>query len=313
MNQGMDHGHSHAASRSGLAQAFVLTALVLAVEVVGGLLAHSLALLADAGHVLTDVVALALAMVALRQAERPADDRRTYGYQRAGILVALLNGAILVLVVFAVLYEAILRLARHEPVDGRIVIGTALVAIAVNAFIATRLRDQHRDLNVRAVLLHVVSDLAASLGVVVAGAVILLTGWVAADPIVSIGISVLVAWSAIRLVMETTNILLEGAPKGLDMVRLRLAFEAVPGVRDVHDLHVWALSGSDLALSAHAVAANPELSGGDAEHLVRDLEQMLCDRFGIGHTTIQVEVCHPCAGDVHVAGAGAHNHPHARQ
>jgi cobalt-zinc-cadmium efflux system protein len=305
-----DHGH---ATGSALAQAFLLTAVVLAVEVVGGLLSHSLALLADAGHILTDVVTLGLAWFAVRQAARPADERRTYGYQRAGILSALLNGALLVLVVFAVLFEALRRLAQAEPVDGRIVIGTAAVAVAVNLFIALRLRGEgaEGDLNMRAALLHVLGDLAASIGVIVAGVVILLTGWLPADALVSIGISLLIAWSGLRLVAETTNVLLEGAPSGVDMARLRMAIESTAGVGSVHDLHVWALSGTERALSAHVVASDPELSGEDAEHLVRRLEQILCDEFDLGHTTIQVEVCHPCADDPHGGGAGAHNHPHA--
>jgi cobalt-zinc-cadmium efflux system protein len=309
------HTRSHLhgrASGGALAQAFALTAVVLAVEVAGGLLSHSLALLADAGHILTDVVALGLAWFAVRQAARPADERRTYGYQRAGILSALVNGALLVLVVFAVLYEAVRRLAQAEPVDGRIVIATAAVAVVVNLFIAVKLHGEggHGDLNVRAALLHVLGDLAASAGVILAGIVILLTGWLPIDPLVSIGISLLIAWSGVRLVAETTNILLEGTPAGLDMAQLRAQMESTSGVGGVHDLHVWALSGTERALSAHVVAADPELSGEDAEHLVRRLEQVLCDRFDLGHTTIQVEVCHPCADDPHGAGAGAHNHPH---
>src|SRR5579859_6235086 len=223
------HAHDH--DGRALAQALALTLLVLGVEVAGGLVAHSLALLADAGHILTDVVTLGLAWFAVRQARRPADDRRTYGYQRAGILSALLNGALLVLVVFAVLYEAVRRLAQAEPVDGRIVIGTAAVAVVVNLFIALKLHGQggHDDLNVRAALLHVLGDLAASAGVIVAGVVILLTGWLPIDPLVSIGISLLIAWSGVRLVAETTNILLEGTPAGLDMAQLRAQMEGTSG------------------------------------------------------------------------------------
>lgn len=293
-----------------LAQAFALTSVVLVVEVVAGLWAHSLALLADAGHLTTDVFALGLAWFAVRQAARPADERRTYGYQRAGILAALVNAMVLVLVVFAIGYEAVRRLADASPVDGRVVIGAALVAIASNAFIATRLRGDDGDLNVRAALLHVLGDLAASLAVVAAGVVILLTGWLPADPLVSMVVAVLIAYGATRLVLDTTHILLEGVPRGLDMAALRSAIEAEPEVSEVHDLHVWSLSGSESALSAHVVASRQGLSGEDAEHIVRDLERVLCDHFGIGHTTIQVEVCHPCVGDPHEAGVAQHNHPH---
>lgn len=309
----MAHAHIHSrGSRGALAQALVLTAAVLAVEVVAALLSHSLALLADAGHLLTDVAALALSWFAVRQSARPADERRTYGYQRAGILAALLNAAVLIVVVLAIGYEAVRRLAAPEPVNGVVVAVAALVAIAVNGYIATRLHGQAADLNVRAVLLHVLGDLAASAGVLVSGVVIWLTGWLPADPLISLVVGVLIAVGALRLLLDTVHILLEGVPEGLDVAALRREMSAADGIAEVHDLHVWSLSGTETALSAHVVAARRDLSGEDAEHLVRDLEARVCERFGIGHTTIQVEVCHPCEGEAHGDGAAAHNHPHAR-
>jgi len=293
-----------------LRQAFLLTALILLVETGAGLLSHSLALLADAGHILTDVVALGLAWFAVIQARRPADAQRTYGYHRVGILAAMANGAALILIVLAVAYEAARRFAHPEPVNGALVIVSALIAIAVNTFIALRLRGNDRNLNVRAALLHVLGDLAASIGVVVAGLVILLTGWLYADPIVSLGITALIAFSAIRIVLDTMNVLLEGVPTGIDLAEVRRTIAAVPGVNSVHDLHVWSLSGEQTALSSHVVVAE-ELLAADSEH-VRKVEEAICGRFGIGHTTIQVEACHPCAETVG-HGAGDHNHPHARE
>lgn len=312
---GLEHSHPHSldargTGRATLAQAFGLTALILAAEVGAALWSHSLALLADAGHMVTDVAALGLAWFALRQAERPADERRTYGYQRAGILAALANAAVLIVVVVAIGYEAVRRLAHPQAVDGRVVALAALLALITNGYIASRLHAGGDDLNVRAAMLHVLGDLAASAGVLAAGAVIWLTGWLPADPLVSIGVAVLIAVGALRLVLDTTHILLEGAPRNLDVAELRREIHLTDGVAEVHDLHVWSLSGTESALSAHVVAARRDLSGEDAEHLVRSLEQRLCDRFGIGHTTIQVEVCHPCQEEAHGPGAPAHNHPH---
>jgi cobalt-zinc-cadmium efflux system protein len=285
-----------------------LTAVILGLEAVAGLLSHSLALLADAGHVLTDVVALGLAWFAVVQARRPADAQRTYGYHRVGILAAMANGATLILIVVAIAYEAARRFAHPEPVNGGLVVVSALVAVGVNGYIAFRLRGNERNLNVRAALLHVLGDLAASVGVIAAGIVILLTGWLYADPIVSLGITVLIAFSAIRIVFDSMNVLLEGVPSGIDLEEVRRTVATVPGVNSLHDLHVWSLSGEQIALSCHLVVAE-ELLAAESEHLVRKVEEAICGRFGIGHTTIQVEACHPC-GESLGHGVGDHNHPH---
>ena len=298
------------AELSGLAlrQAFFLTTAILIVEAAAGMLAHSLALLADAGHILTDVVALGLAWFALEQAKRPPDLRRTYGYHRVGILTALANGATLIVIVIAVAFEAARRLSHPEPVQGALVIGSALVAIAVNAVIAFRLKAvSEGSLNVRAALLHVMGDLAASGGVVVSGIVILASGWYLVDPIISLAIAVIIAWGAVRIVLDTGNILLEGVPGGVDLAAIRTSIGGTQGVDSVHDLHVWALSPEHLALSCHVVVSEERLSEG--EHLVRRLERALCADFEIGHTTIQVEACHQCEAPDD-RGAEAHNHLH---
>jgi cobalt-zinc-cadmium efflux system protein len=294
---------------SALRQAFLLTALILLIETVAGVFSHSLALLADAGHILTDVVALGLAWFAVVQARRPADAQRTYGYHRVGILAAMANGATLILIVVAVAFEAARRFANPEPVNGGLVVAAALVAVGVNTFIALRLRGNQRNLNVRAALLHVMGDLAASVGVIVAGLVILLTGWLYADPIVSLGITALIAVSAIRIVLDTMNVLLEGVPSGIDLEEVRRTVAAAPGITSVHDLHIWSLSGEQIALSCHVVVPE-ELLAADSEHLVRKVEEAICGKFGIGHTTIQVEACHPCDAALG-HGVGDHNHPHA--
>jgi len=283
-----------------------LTLAVLLIEFGGGLLSHSLALLSDAGHVLTDVFALGLAWFAVEQAKRPPDRRRSYGYQRVGILAALVNAATLIVVVGAIAVEAVRRLMAPEPVQGGLVIATALVAIAINAFVILTLRGGGSNLNLRAALLHVTGDVAASAGVVVAGAVILFTGWLYIDPLLSLGIAALIAYGAWGIVRETVNLLMEGTPREIDLAEVTRQITRTPRVTGLHDLHVWSLASDQMALSCHVVVG--DISLGDAEHVVRDLEHRLCDGFAIGHTTIQVESCHPC-GEIH-HGPGEHNHPH---
>jgi cobalt-zinc-cadmium efflux system protein len=289
-----------------LKKALALTCVIIAVELAGGLVSHSLALLSDAGHVLTDVFALGLAWFAVEQSKRPADRRRSYGYQRVSILAALVNSVTLIVIVIVIAFEAVRRLTHPEPVQGAVVIVSALVAIAVNVYVVFGLRGHGKSLNLRAALLHVTGDIGASVGVVVAGAVILLTGWLYIDPILSLGIAVLIAYGAWRIVQETVNLLLEGTPADINLSDVTSEITKTEHVISVHDLHVWALSSEAMALSAHVVLEECPL--GDAEHVVRDLEGRLCGRFAIGHTTIQVESCHPC-GEIH-HGGGEHNHPH---
>ena len=283
-----------------------LTLGILVLEVAGGLASHSLALLSDAGHVLTDVFALGLAWFALEQAKRPADQKRSYGYQRVGILAAFVNALTLTAVVLGIGFEAVRRLMAPEQVHGGLVIATALAAIAVNVFVILTLRGAGDSLNLRAALLHVTGDVAASAGVVIAGAVILLTGWLYIDPLLSLAIAALIAVGALRIIRESVNLLIEGTPPDVDLAAVRRQITRTPRVTGVHDLHVWALSPHEVALSCHVVVG--DISLGDAEHVVRDLEHRLCDAFAIGHTTIQVESCHPC-GEIH-HGTGEHNHPH---
>lgn len=283
-----------------------LTVVVLIVELAGGLASHSLALMADAGHVLVDVFALGLAWFAVVQARRPADVKRSYGYQRAGILAALVNAGVLVLVVIAIAYEAGRRIVSPEPVSGGIVIIAALIGGAINAYVVFGLRGHAHNLNLRAAMLHVMGDVGAAVGIVIAGTVILLTGWTYIDPLLSLGIAVLIGIGALRIVREAVNLLLEGTPREIDLDAVTGEIKRTNRVTSMHDLHVWALSSEETALSVHVVLEDCPLA--EAEHVVRDLEARLCERFDIGHTTIQVESCHPCGEIIH--GAGAHNHPH---
>jgi cobalt-zinc-cadmium efflux system protein len=283
-----------------------LTLVILVIELAGGLVSHSLALLSDAGHVLTDVFALGLAWFAVAQARRPADWRRSYGYHRVGVLAAFVNAITLIVIVLAIGVEAVRRLIAPAPVEGGIVIATALAAIAINTFVLLTLRSESHNLNLRAALLHVTGDLAAAAGVVVGGAVILLTGWTYIDPLLSLAIAALIAYGAVGIVRETSNLLMEGTPRGVDLAAITREITGTKLVTGVHDLHVWALSSDEVALSCHIVIDDTSL--GNAEHVVRDLETRLCDQFSIGHTTIQVESCHPCGEITHAVGE--HNHPH---
>jgi cobalt-zinc-cadmium efflux system protein len=298
---------SRAGGRLGLALA--LTCGVFGIELAGGLVSHSLALLSDSGHVLMDVFTLALAWFALQQARRPADPSHSYGYHRASTLAALANSLLMFVIVLAIAYEAVRRLMHPAAVEAPVVMVAAGLGIVINTTVVLMLRGHGRSLNLRAAVLHAASDVAASIGVVVAGAIILLTGWLYADPLVSLVIAGLIAYGAWGIARETVHLLLEGTPREIDLDAVREAITRTGLVTGVHDLHVWSLSSEEMALSCHVIVAECPL--GDAEHLVRELEGRLCERFAIGHTTIQVESCHPCGEIKHAAGE--HNHPHGRR
>lgn len=293
---GHDHGdhagHAHGpgawrgTDRRALLAAAGLTAGFMLVEAVGGLVTGSLALLADAGHMLSDSFSLFLALGAVLLAARPVTAKRTYGYKRAEILAALVNGVLLAVVAVWIVVEAIRRL--NEPVEilGGGMLAIALVGLAVNLIAAWILARASGDsLNVKAAFRHVLADIAGSLGVILAAGVILATGWEAADPIISIVISVLIAASAWSVVRESVDILLEAAPSGLDTEEIGNAMAAEPRVEQVHDLHVWEITSGMPMLSAHVLVG----AHADCHRARLVIEAMLHERFGIEHTTLQVE------------------------
>jgi len=286
------HGHDHAlderlrSDRRALGIALALILGLMAAEVAFGLVASSLALLADAGHMLTDAFALGFALVAASLARRPPGGVWTFGFRRVEVLAALVNGILLALVALWILVEAILRLIDPSAVRGGIVLAVALVGVAVNLAAAAVLRGGRREsMNVRAAFLHVATDLAAFAGTALAGALILLFGWDRFDPLASIGVAGLMLWSGWRLVRASTEVFLERAPAGIDPEEVGRALVAEPGVVEVHDLHVWTVTSGFPALSAHVLVE----SDADCHGLRRELEQMLADRFGLLHTTLQVE------------------------
>ena len=273
-------------SRRALAVALALTASYTVVEVAGGVVAGSLALLADAVHMLSDNIALAAALVAAWLASKPATSGRTYGYKRAEVLAALANGVLLVALAIWIFVEAVVRLRDPGEVLGGWMLAIALVGMAVNVAAGLVLgRARSHSLNVEAAFRHVFADLLGSVGVAVAAVVILATRWVEADPVVSMLIGVLVLVSAWSILRDSTEILLESTPRGLDADALGHRLAGAPGVVEVHDLHVWTITSGFPALSAH-VLVRP---GEDCHGRRRELERLLHEEFGIEHTTLQVD------------------------
>ncbi|MCB8915217.1 MAG: cation transporter [Thermoleophilales bacterium] len=255
-------------------------------EIIGGLLTDSLALLADAGHMLSDSFSLFLALGAVALAARPATPRRTYGYKRAEILAALINGVLLVVVSVWIVIEAINRIGDPPDVLGGWMLVVAVAGLAVNLIAARVLaRSAGESLNVKAALRHVLADVAGSVGVILAAVIILTTGWELADPIVSIVISVLIATSAWSILRDSVDVLLEAAPPGLDTEEIGYSMASLSGVDQVHDLHIWQITSGMPMLSAHVLVA-PE---SDCHGIRRELEVLLDREYGIDHTTLQVE------------------------
>jgi len=284
---GHEHGHDHAshAGSRGLKGALILTTIFLVAEVVGGLMANSLTLLADAGHMFTDAGALAFSLFVAWLARQPATSRKTYGYLRWEILAALLNGAVLLAVSAGIVWEAILRLRAPEPVGTGLMLGVGAAGLLVNALSARLLHaGSAHSLNVRAAYLHVLSDLLGS-GAAVAAALVIRYGGVAiADPIASIVVTLLIVRSSWGLVRESVDVLLEATPAHIDLERVHGALQTVSGVESVHDLHVWTLTSGVVAMSAHALVPDPAAHQATLEAMTRAVAAL-----GIHHVTIQLE------------------------
>jgi cobalt-zinc-cadmium efflux system protein len=289
-NSHSGHIHTQRLARNSLRLAFFLTLIILIAELVGGLLANSLALLSDAGHVVTDIFALGLAWFATVQAERPPNARKTFGYHRVGILAAMVNAVTLIVIAFAILLEAVQRFQHPENVQPQIMFLAAGIGIFINLIIGFGLLKEASNLNIRAAMLHVFGDVGASAAVIVAGVIILFTGWTFVDPLLSVGIAVLIAVGAWRILRETTDILLEAVPKGVSMPGLVKDMKNVKGIEDVHDLHVWSITNNMYALSCHALIA--DLPPSDSSVILQSLNTMLSEKYHIGHVTIQFE-CDP--------------------
>lgn len=293
------HHHGGAKAPASIARAILITALFMVIELVGGIKANSLALVSDAAHMLTDIGALSLSLFALWVARRPSTRSMSFGYYRAEILGALVSGLLIWLIAGGLVYEAIQRLRSPPEVEGRLVFVIATIGLLANtANVLSLRRSKESNINVRAAYTHVLADAIGSVGAIIAGAVLWTTGWRPIDPLVTVIFSLLMLYSSWGLVSEAVGVLMESTPRGTDADKVHADLSALPGVRQVHDLHIWSVSAGRLALSVHLVAT------GESERLIEQANALLDSRHRIGHTTIQVEHpdrfrsdrCYDCAG-----------------
>lgn len=282
-----DHGHSHREkNRARLGITLVLTLVYMLAEVIGGYLADSLALMADAGHMLSDAAALALSLFAIWIAQRPATPRHSYGFYRAEILAALANGVTLVVISLVIFKEAYERLDEPHKVEGPLMMGIAVGGLVVNVIgMALLYSGRSESLNIRGAWLHLLTDALGSVAALGAGALVWLFGWEWADPVASILIAILVIYSSWDLLKESVAILMQSSPARLNMVEVEQALAGAPGVCSVHDLHVWTLTGGMESLSAHVVLRD----GHSQSEALAELRRLVHNQFGIDHITIQIE------------------------
>lgn len=280
------HGHTHHDHPHTMTWPLLLVLGFAVVEAVGGYLSGSLALLSDAGHMLVDALSLGLTAFAAFIVRKPASERHSYGLVRAEVMIALVNALFMFAVIIGIAWEAVQRLRTPHPVSGGIVLLLALAGVVINAGVAYQLHGQEQNINIRGALLHVLGDLAASVATVIAGAVIYSTGWTTIDPLLSLFVAVLIGVSALGLLREVVNILMESVPAHIDLAAVAREMAAQPNVTAVHDVHIWTLSSGLVALSAHVVIR--DLAGWPK--LLGDMRDMLAHRFDIHHITLQPEV-----------------------
>ncbi|HTC66501.1 MAG TPA: cation diffusion facilitator family transporter [Candidatus Acidoferrum sp.] len=287
------HAHNHAGHAhpvlepSVLGWAMVATLGLVVAEIFGGILGRSVALLNDAVHNLSDVPALGISYLAMRWARRPADDEKTYGYHRAGILAAFTNATVLVLLSLWLGYEAVQRFRSPVTVVESWMIWTSLAALAVNGGITLALVRGRGDLNLRSILVHNFGDALSNIAILVGAIVIHMTGLRWIDPLLGVAIGLLVLWSSIGILRQSSHILLEGRPQGMSVEDVARAVLTVPGVQEVHDVHIWSLGDAHNALSLHARI--PDMHLDECERILSDIQGKVADKFGIGHTTVQLE------------------------
>jgi cobalt-zinc-cadmium efflux system protein len=298
----MAHFHAHAHGKATgkiLLASLVVTLGFVAVEAMAGLRSGSLSLLSDAGHNFTDAFGLALAAAGFYFAAKPGDQLRTFGYQRMGVLAAFLNALLLVILSGALLWESYLRLMNPEPVSEGIMLWVAALGIAVNLGIAWSIGGHGHDLNLRAAWIHQMGDAASCVAIIAGALIIHYSGWLQIDPILSILISLVIVWTAWDIFKDSLNILLEGLPKGLRLAEVITGIRDVSGVIDVHDLHIWNLGAEERALSCHVLIEDVPPSA--SESILKDVNCVLQERFGIHHTTIQFEHTRCALADISCA------------
>ncbi len=299
------HQHSHGKA---LGWSTAVTLAFVVFELAAGLGAHSLALISDSGHNFTDALALILAAAAQRLESRPADDRKTYGYQRAGVLAAFINALALLAISAIIFWEAWFRLFTPPAVNDTTMGIVALAGIAVNVGIMMALHRGRHDLNIRAAWVHMLGDAVSSAAIVAGAVVIRFTGWHRIDPALSICIGVLIIWTAWDIIRESLNVLLEGIPQGMNLKAISNAVQTVPGVIDVHDLHVWTLGAGAHALSCHVLI--DDMPPSESHAILLRINEALC-AFHIHHSTVQFEHVRCALSDAPCSMlGGAHQHPH---
>ena len=289
------HTHSHSATVA-VKMALVVTLVLVATEFITGTLAHSLALVSDGWHNLTDLPSLTLAWLALYFEHKPPDHQKTFGYQRAGVLAAFVNALILTGVALFLCYEGYERIVHPEPVHASVMMAVGVMALVINGGITLAVARRRQDLNLRAVFIHNLGDTLSNIAIIVGGWLIRLTGQRFIDPLLAFLIGGMILWSSLGIIVESANILLEAAPKGMSLKSVANTMLAVPGVREVHDFHIWSLGSSLTALSCHVQILDMPTS--ESERIGQRIREVLGDEFGITHTTIQFEHTHP-PGDFH--------------
>ena len=303
------HHHTHGAGKV-LTWSTAATLIFVAVETAAGFWAHSLALLSDAGHNFTDALALVLAAVALRYQSKPPDEKKTYGYQRAGVLAALFNALTLVVIALFIFWEAWERLMAPEAVHDTVMLVVALLGVVLNGAIMMSLHRGRSDLNIRAAYVHMLGDAVGAVGIVAGSILIHFTGWLRVDPILSILIGAMIVWTAWDIIHEALNVLLEGLPRGMNLQAITGALQGVPGVVDVHDLHIWSLGSNAHALSCHVLIEDMPPSA--SNDILKRINEVLCGHE-IHHTTVQFEHVRCALSDTPCMiqpGGHAHEHGH---
>lgn len=280
------HSHSHDLPKNRLVFAIIITSVILIAEFTGAMISNSLALLADSGHMLTDLAALIFSWLGFKLGEKKANNRKTFGYKRSEIVVGFTNGVLLLVLAIYIAVEATTRLFNPEPVHAEIMLGVAVIGLIANLISAVLLFKHSKDnLNMKGAFLHVVGDALGSVGAIVAGLLIIFTGWVIADPVVSIIISMIIVFTAVSLVRESVNILMEGVPAGIEVEALRSSLSGIPGVLGVHDVHIWTLSSGVHNLSCHFTVSDFELT----PQVLISAHKIAQETFQIRHSTFQIE------------------------
>ncbi len=314
-NHHHENGNALQANRKALWMAIGITAAIMVVEFAGGILSNSLALMSDAGHMLTDIMSLVLSLIALQLTMRGTSPTRTYGLYRMEILAALVNGTTLILISLVILYEAYRRFTAAEAIEVQTMLIVAAIGLAANILAALAItRGNKENLNIRGAYLHILGDALSSVGVIIGGVIIYFTRWTPVDPIISVAISAVILRGAFVLVRDALNILLEAVPRDIDLESVQKSLKAIPGVKDLHHLHLWTITSGVHALSAHVLIDDILMSR--TGQILGDINHLLLEKYRVSHTTVQFE-CENCSEGFYcnmdrecVSVTRAHHHEH---